>query len=78
MNRTARHIIIAFTAGMSAQKRDRVGRIASLAVLVILIAALLLYAIATETMEASRRGYIATPPCWKAVKREMPCPAPFI
>ena len=35
-------IIIAFTAGMSAQKRDRVGRIASLAVLVILIAALLL------------------------------------
>jgi multiple antibiotic resistance protein len=35
-------IIIAFTAGMTAQKRDRVGRIASLAVLVILIAALLL------------------------------------
>jgi multiple antibiotic resistance protein len=35
-------IIIAFTAGMSAQKRDRVGRIASLAVLAILLAALLL------------------------------------
>jgi multiple antibiotic resistance protein len=35
-------IIIAFTAGMTAQKRDRVGRIASLSVLVILIAALLL------------------------------------
>jgi multiple antibiotic resistance protein len=35
-------IIIAFTAGMTAQKRERVGRIASLAVLVILIAALLL------------------------------------
>jgi len=35
-------IIIVFTAGMTAQKRDRVGRIASLAVLVILIAALLL------------------------------------
>jgi multiple antibiotic resistance protein len=35
-------IIIAFTAGMTAQKRDRVGRIASLAVLVILLAALLL------------------------------------
>jgi len=35
-------IIIVFTAGMTAQKRERVGRIASLAVLVILIAALLL------------------------------------
>ena len=35
-------IIIAFTADMTAQKRDRVGRIASLGVLVILIAALLL------------------------------------
>jgi multiple antibiotic resistance protein len=35
-------IIIAFTAGMTAQKRERVGRIASLAVLGILIAALLL------------------------------------
>jgi len=35
-------IIIAFTAGMTAQKRNRVGRIASLAVLAILIAALLL------------------------------------
>jgi multiple antibiotic resistance protein len=35
-------IIIAFTAGMTAQKRDRVGLIASLGVLVILIAALLL------------------------------------
>ena len=35
-------IIIAFTAGMTAQKRERVGRIASLAVLGILLAALLL------------------------------------
>lgn len=35
-------IIIAFTAGMTAQKRERVGRIASLSVLLILIAALLL------------------------------------
>lgn len=35
-------IIIAFTAGMTAQKRERVGRIASLAVLFILLAALLL------------------------------------
>lgn len=35
-------IIIAFTAGMTAQKRERVGRIASLSVLVILLAALLL------------------------------------
>ena len=35
-------IIIVFTAGMTAQKRERVGRIASLAVLVILVAALLL------------------------------------
>lgn len=35
-------IIIAFTAGMSAQKRERVGRIASLSVLGILLAALLL------------------------------------
>jgi multiple antibiotic resistance protein len=35
-------IIIAFTAGMTAQKRERVGRIASLAVLAILLAALLL------------------------------------
>ncbi|MFH0933737.1 MAG: NAAT family transporter, partial [Pseudomonadota bacterium] len=35
-------IIIAFTADMTAQKRDRVGRIASLAVLFILLAALLL------------------------------------
>jgi multiple antibiotic resistance protein len=35
-------IIIAFTAGMTAQKRERVGRMASLSVLGILIAALLL------------------------------------
>jgi multiple antibiotic resistance protein len=35
-------IIIAFTAGMTAQKRERVGRIASFAVLVILLASLLL------------------------------------
>ena len=35
-------IIIAFTAGMSAQKRERVGRIASISVFGILIAALLL------------------------------------
>ena len=35
-------IIIAFTAGMTAQKRERVGRIASLSVLAILLAALLL------------------------------------
>jgi multiple antibiotic resistance protein len=35
-------IIIAFTAGMTAQRRERVGRMASLSVLVILIAALLL------------------------------------
>ena len=35
-------IIIAFTAGMTAQKRERVGRMASLSVLVILLAALLL------------------------------------
>ncbi len=35
-------IIIAFTTGMTAQKRERVGRIASLAVLFILLAALLL------------------------------------
>ena len=35
-------IIIAFTAGMTALKRERVGRIASLSVLVILLAALLL------------------------------------
>lgn len=34
-------IIIAFTAGMAAQKRDRVGRVASLTVLGILLAALL-------------------------------------
>ncbi len=35
-------IIIAFTAGMTAQKRERVGRMASLSVLFILLAALLL------------------------------------
>ncbi len=35
-------IIIAFTAGMSAQRRERVGRMASLSVLGILLAALLL------------------------------------
>ena len=35
-------IIIAFTAGMTAQKRERVGRMASLSVFVILFAALLL------------------------------------
>ncbi len=35
-------IIIAFTAGMTAQKRERVGRMASLSVLVILLSALLL------------------------------------
>ncbi len=35
-------IIIAFTAGMSAHKRERVGRVASLAVFAILLAALLL------------------------------------
>ena len=35
-------IIIAFTAGMTAQKRERVGRVASFSVLVILLAALLL------------------------------------
>lgn len=35
-------IIIAFTAGMTAKKRERVGRLASLSVLVILLAALLL------------------------------------
>ena len=35
-------IIIAFTAGMTAQRRERVGRMASLSVLVILVAALLL------------------------------------
>jgi len=35
-------IIIAFTAGMTAQKRERVGRIASFSVLAILLAALLL------------------------------------
>jgi multiple antibiotic resistance protein len=35
-------IIIAFTAGMTARKRERVGRMASLSVLVILLAALLL------------------------------------
>jgi multiple antibiotic resistance protein len=35
-------IIIAFTVGMTPQRRDRVGRMASLSVLVILIAALLL------------------------------------
>ncbi len=35
-------IIIAFTAGMSAQRRERVGRMASLSVLGILIASLLL------------------------------------
>ncbi len=35
-------IIIAFTAGMPIQKRERVGRIASLTVLLILLAALLL------------------------------------
>ena len=35
-------IIIAFTAGMTAQKRERVGRMASLSVLMILLAALLL------------------------------------
>jgi len=35
-------IIIAFTAGMSAQKRERVGRVASLSVFGILLAALLL------------------------------------
>lgn len=35
-------IIIAFTVGMTAQKRDRVGRIASLSVFVILLSALLL------------------------------------
>jgi len=35
-------IIIAFTAGMTAQKRERVGRMASLSVLTILLAALLL------------------------------------
>ena len=35
-------IIIAFTAGMTAQKRGRVGRVASLSVFVILLAALLL------------------------------------
>ena len=35
-------IIIAFTAGMTAQKRGRVGRMASFSVLVILLAALLL------------------------------------
>lgn len=35
-------IIIAFTAGMTAQKRERVGRMASLSVFVILLAALLL------------------------------------
>ncbi len=35
-------IIIAFTAGMTAQKRERVGRMASLSVLGILLAALLL------------------------------------
>ncbi|PIU16967.1 MAG: amino acid transporter, partial [Gallionellales bacterium CG08_land_8_20_14_0_20_59_87] len=33
-------IIIAFTAGMSAQKRERVGRVASLSVFGILLAAL--------------------------------------
>jgi multiple antibiotic resistance protein len=35
-------IIIAFTAGMTAQRRERVGRMASLSVLGILLAALLL------------------------------------
>ncbi len=35
-------IIIAFTAGMTAQRRERVGRVASISVLMILIAALLL------------------------------------
>ncbi len=35
-------IIIAFTAGMTAQKRERVGRMASLSVFMILLAALLL------------------------------------
>ncbi len=35
-------IIIAFTAGMTAQKRERVGRIASFSVLLILLVALLL------------------------------------
>jgi len=35
-------IIIAFTAGMTPQKRERVGRVASLSVLFILLAALLL------------------------------------
>ncbi|PIY06125.1 MAG: amino acid transporter [Gallionellaceae bacterium CG_4_10_14_3_um_filter_60_1069] len=35
-------IIIAFTAGMSAQKRERVGRVASLSVFGILLAALML------------------------------------
>jgi multiple antibiotic resistance protein len=35
-------IIIAFTAGMTPQRRDRVGRMASLSVFVILLAALLL------------------------------------
>ncbi|NNM69241.1 MAG: NAAT family transporter [Gallionella sp.] len=35
-------VIIAFTAGMTAQKRGRVGRVASLSVFVILLAALLL------------------------------------
>lgn len=35
-------IIIAFTAGMTAQRRDRVGRVASVSVLMILLVALLL------------------------------------
>ncbi|MEQ1629035.1 MAG: NAAT family transporter [Gallionella sp.] len=35
-------IIIAFTAGMTAQRRDRVGRVASMSVLMILLVALLL------------------------------------
>ncbi len=35
-------IIIAFTAGMTAQKRERVGRMASLSVFIILLAALVL------------------------------------
>ncbi len=50
-------IIIAFTAGMTAQKRDRVGRLASLSVLGILLAALLLGEVILEFFGVSIHSF---------------------
>lgn len=50
-------IIIAFTAGMTAQKRERVGRMASLSVLGILLAALLLGEVILEFFGVSIHSF---------------------